>query len=212
MATYNATPAARSPRDDLVVDDGHSRWTRYEGTRSALVERAGIPAAAFDDANRRTKNIWTSQHADRSIEIRRKSPHRFLVYVSYPPAEQAQRETDRTARRKAEQERENARRIIAGWPTEPSAWRESVANAADLFLDCVERDATGRINPGFRLDAETLEAIALHVQAIRGLIETGRVVQDPDGRAEREAALRARVVQADPALGRFLAAAGLHRA
>lgn len=209
MATRNATPAARQRRDDLVVDDSHARWTRYEGTQSTLIERAGIPVAAFDEANRRTKHVWTSQHGDRSIEVRRKSPQRFLAYVTYTPAEQERREAERAARRKAEQERENARQTIASWPTDPTSWRAALVRSAELMLSFVDRDASGGFYPGFRLDSDALDELSVHLQAIRGLIETGTVVPDPAGRAKREEQLRARVVAADPGLARFLAAAGV---
>ena len=73
MATRNATPSTRPRRDDLVVDDRLSDWTRYEGTRDSLVERAGIPAAAFDDANRCSANIWRMHDGERRIEVRRRA-------------------------------------------------------------------------------------------------------------------------------------------
>ncbi len=207
MATRNRTRPERARGDELVVDDSGT-WTRYEGTRQVLIERAGIPAAAWDDANRRSANIWKMQDGDRSIEVRKKSLLRFLVYVGYGVAEQARRAAERETWRKAEQERAAAAAAIARWPSDASAWRTGLLRMAGALLSMVERDAAGEQNPGFRLDADAMDELGVHLQLIRGLLETASVVPDPEARARREAQLRARVVAADPGLARFLAATG----
>lgn len=208
-ATTDAKAARGARRNYLEVSDHNPEWTMYRGTRDALISRAKIPAAAFDEPARCSANIWRLHDGEISIEVRRTSRNRFLAYLKHPPAEVSRREVERAARRKAGAELQNMTRAMAAWSADASSWRAKACESVEAFLDCIERAAIGGLDPGFRLSDDTLADFSVHMQAIRGLVESGTVVPDPEAREHRVAQLRARVVAADPARGRLLSAVGV---
>jgi hypothetical protein len=209
MAADQAPRASKARSVTLRVSDNNPDWTMYEGTREVLIERAGIPADAFDERHRVSARMWRSVAGERRIEVRRKSPHQFLVYVQYPAAEVARRCAEREARRKASEVRRETAAIVSGWSTNAVKWRDQMRRTGAVSVAMLDSATRGAGDPGFRYDDETLDELGVHLQAIRGLLETGTVIADPGARAAVEAKLRARVLDADPALSRFMAAAGL---
>jgi hypothetical protein len=209
MATDQAPRASKARSATLQVSDTNPDWTMYQGTREVLIERAGIRADAFDERHRVSTRMWRSVDGERRIEVRRKSPHQFLVYVQYPAAEVARRHAEREARRKASEVRRETAAIVSGWSTDAVKWRDHVRRTGTVSVAVLDSATRGAGDPGFRYDDETLDELGVHLQAIRGLLETGTVIADPGARAAVEAKLRARVLDADPALSRFMVAAGL---
>lgn len=209
MATDQAPGASIARSTTLRVSDTNPDLTMYEGTREVLIERAGIPADAFDERHRVSARMWRSVDGEREVEVRRKSPHQFLVYVRYPAAEVARRGAEREARRKASEVRRETAATISGWSTDAAKWRDHMRNLGTVSVAVLDSATRGAGDPGFRYDDDTLDELGVHLQAIRCLLETGTVIADPSARAAVEAKLRARVLDADPALSRFMVAAGL---
>jgi hypothetical protein len=149
--------------------------------RDALEAHPLCPAGLFDGYGTRWKASRTVIHNGRKHRLRARG-HRFQLLIYPTRAEAAaQRQRDRAAWG-MQNAAADAQRRLAQLATSSSEWRTEALARLRLWAGSIEITGGGHAGGGFALDQDAQALVGIHLQAIRQVFETARVVFDPDAK------------------------------
>jgi hypothetical protein len=178
------------------------------GERAALEAHPRCPPGIFDGEGLTWKVSRKIKMSDGSTTSVTKVGRRYRVRVALAPIE---REARLVARNRLIDVSETLKRcelLLQRFPDSSSRYREAVLYAFGMMFEPQVQhlaDGTfGTVRGGYMLDADARNLVGIHVQAIRGALETGRIVFDAAKREADVAEIMAPARAADPGFGRML--------
>jgi hypothetical protein len=196
-------PLRRSPQGEHV---------KYIGSRAQLLA-AGIvdPDTPFPGDPGQRKGSVRFADDPRGIQgIWKSTPGRYSVNVRLPDAElaeyrrkAAENEAQWTAEREREREGREAARKLEDAPRSFEDYRTNLAEPMSRVLRAVLLTVEDR-QGGYRYAPDVVAAMAIHAQAIEGLLMTGTIEFDGAERDAERARLHAVAARGDLRFDRFL--------
>lgn len=178
------------------------------GDRASLEAHADCPQGLFDGEG----DTWTASRRvalpnGRVVRVTRRGKSRFQMRVELNAAERESRRRQYILASEVKAAAGLAKRKIEQIPTSTEEYRRRAIDCAELFergLDMVAAGAPPDIHGGYMLDAEAQNEVGVHLQALRSIFATGRVVLDRDARRRGQASIMEPLRAANPAIAHLI--------
>lgn len=150
-------------------------WAR--GTREALVEHGITNEGPFPGDPGEKKTICkTVDPLGREITIDRASKTTFSVYRDWSEDEKVFQEQ----KKKREEAIQLARIFVSRWPKTAREFRDETSRFVGSMLDAIERQFDAGKSGGYRFHDSAIQEVYQIADRLRGMVEAGGVVMDPE--------------------------------